>query len=159
MMLAVCIALAVLAVPVPVVRRKRPPGAADVSPLPFLEMTALGVSSGLSFAEAAAMAASEVGGEVGAAATRMLRGVGSGEHALERVFAMADRAARSGAPLLPSLDAHIAELQAAHSQGRLVRIRKLQVKLLFPLALLILPGFLLLTVGPVVAGSLQRLGL
>jgi hypothetical protein len=33
------------------------------------------------------------------------------------------------------------------------------VKLLFPLSLLILPGFLLLTVGPALLGGLQRLGL
>jgi pilus assembly protein TadC len=33
------------------------------------------------------------------------------------------------------------------------------VKLLFPLALLILPGFLILTIGPALLGSLERLGL
>jgi hypothetical protein len=34
----------------------------------------------------------------------------------------------------------------------------LPVKLLFPLALLILPGFLLLTVGPALLTGLNRLG-
>lgn len=139
--------------------RRRPPRSDEPSVLAFLEMAALAVSSGLSFPQAAAMAAVEVGGEVGTAATRILRGIASADRTLERTFAMAQRAAQSGAPLLPTLDAYIAELRAAESYACLERVRKLPVKLLFPLALLVLPGFLLLTVGPVVAGSLQRLGL
>lgn len=140
--------------------RRRTDVSPDAAPLLFLEMTALGVSGGLSFAQAAALAAAEVGGEVGSTVTRMLRGAPVGdERGLAGVFAAARRAVVTGAPLLPALDGHIAELRAGQRYARLERIRKLPVKLLFPLALLVLPGFLLLTVGPVVAGSLQRLGL
>lgn len=155
MTVAVVLAVAVLAAR----RPRRRPRRVEASPLVFLEMSALGVSAGLSFHQAANLAVAEADGATATAVTAVLRGGDAGDAWLRRTFAVAGRAAETGAPLLPALDGLIAEMRAVESQRRLERTRKLPVKLLFPLALLVLPGFLLLTVAPVVAGSLQRLGL
>jgi hypothetical protein len=154
--LAVLAAAAMLFISRPRLARRRHERRDDT--VAYYEMTALGISAGMTFSHAAAMAADEIGGDIGAAATRMLRGRVPDQR-LSPLFELAGRTAQSGAPLLPGLDARIAELRAAERYAHLERVRKLPVKLLFPLALLVLPGFLLLTVGPVVAGSLQRLGL
>jgi hypothetical protein len=158
-MTTIAVVVAALVLVSPSVHRRRRPSAEALAPLAFLEMAGLAVSAGLSFRQAADVAASEIGGVTRSAITGVLRGADIDDPWLQRVFAAADRAAQSGAPLLPELDGLIVELRAADGYARLERIRKLPVKLLFPLALLVLPGFLLLTVGPVIAGSVQRLGL
>jgi tight adherence protein C len=75
------------------------------------------------------------------------------------LLALADRALVTGAPLLASIDGYATSLRRDERAAAVEKARRLPVKLLFPLALLILPGFLLLTVGPALLAGLDRLGL
>jgi pilus assembly protein TadC len=65
----------------------------------------------------------------------------SGAAAVEQLGAVADQERR--------------ELEAALDR----RLQRLPVAMLFPLALLILPGFLLVAVVPAVVGGIARLGI
>ncbi len=66
-------------------------------------------------------------------------------------------AVETGAPVRGALESLVEERLAVERNEGLIRARKLPVKLLFPLALLILPGFLVLTVGPALLTSIDRL--
>jgi pilus assembly protein TadC len=75
------------------------------------------------------------------------------------MFFLAQASASSGAPLadeLRRLSDHYRSLELTAERERLER---LPVKMLFPLAFLILPGFLLVAVVPAVAGGLAKLTL
>lgn len=67
-------------------------------------------------------------------------------------------ATASGAPVLPALEAHIAQEHHRRHMESVERARRLPIRLLLPLTLLVLPGFVLITVGPAVIDSLARLG-
>lgn len=74
-----------------------------------------------------------------------------------RLFRLMARAAITGTPILGTVEAFAREVRhEAHARAQ-ASARRLPVKLLVPLALLILPGFVVLVVGPAVAGSLVRL--
>ena len=66
------------------------------------------------------------------------------------LYAGAARAVVTGAPLAPAVDAVVREAIAGQRAADLEAARRLPVRLMLPLALLILPGFVLLTVGPTV---------
>lgn len=126
------------------------------------ELTALGLSAGLTFTATASAAAASVPGE---AATRLRQAirVGGGMdvntadgHGL---MVVVHRALLTGAPLEPAVSGYATTLRNEERSRELTAARRLPVKLLFPLALLILPGFLILTIGPAVLGSLERLGI
>jgi len=134
-------------------------GVAD-GDIELADLIGLGLSSGMTFAGAARAAASFIGGATEALIVRVLRDPHhSPSGALDRLFATVRASAASGAPVLAAVDGYAASRRSEDRAAALVAVRKLPVKLLFPLALLILPGFVLLTVGPVVAGAVQRLGL
>lgn len=123
------------------------------------ELTALGLSAGLSFPaslEAAAQHASGPGRDQVRRALRTPEARGDAGPATG-LFALADRALLTGAPLLASVDGYAMSLRRDRRAAATERVRRLPVKLLFPLALLILPGFLLLTVGPALLAGLERL--
>lgn len=63
---------------------------------------------------------------------------------------------RSGAPAEAALRRLAAGIRADARRRALARARTVPVRLLFPLVLLVLPAFLLLTVAPVVLASLSR---
>lgn len=65
--------------------------------------------------------------------------------------------AASGAPMAEAVTAYLAELRLARRTVSLERARRLPVTLMIPLGLLILPGFVLLFVGPILLGSLTEL--
>ncbi|HEX5630774.1 MAG TPA: type II secretion system F family protein [Acidimicrobiia bacterium] len=67
-------------------------------------------------------------------------------------------AAVSGAPLGPAVAAYADRLRHVRHEERIARARRLPVRLLLPLALLILPGFVVLAVGPALLQALARLG-
>ncbi len=67
------------------------------------------------------------------------------------------RAQISGAPLITSIEEYAAEERRLRKAEAVERAQKLPVKLTVPLALLILPGFLLLTAAPAAVGFLTRL--
>ena len=125
------------------------------------ELTALGLSAGMSFSASLAAAADHVSVETGRRVRRALRSKDTrdpqGPGAA--LFALADRATVTGAPLLASIDGYALSLRRNLRAQSVERARRLPVKLLFPLALLILPGFLLLTIGPAVLAGVDRLGL
>ena len=66
---------------------------------------------------------------------------------------------RYGAPLGPTLDRLAADMRIAARQRAEAAARRLPIRLLFPLVTCILPAFGLLTVAPLIAGSLRELRL
>ena len=126
------------------------------------ELTALGLSAGLTFSAAAEAAAVSVPGEASSRlhqAIRVRRGTDTGTVDDQGLMVVAHRALSTGAPLHPAVSGYATTLRKEERSRELTAARRLPVKLLFPLALLILPGFLILTIGPAVLGSLERLGL
>jgi len=126
------------------------------------ELAALGLTAGLTFPAAVNAATEAVPGTESARLRRAGRiqadpaSVPSDDPGL---FLVARRALATGAPLAPAVSGYATALRNEERSRQLTAARRLPVKLLFPLALLILPGFLLLTIGPAVLGSIERLGL
>lgn len=126
------------------------------------ELAALGLTAGLTFPVAVEAATDAVAGVESARLRRASRirvdhaQVPSDDPGL---LLVARRALATGAPLAPAVAGYATALRNEERSRQLAAARRLPVKLLFPLALLILPGFLLLTVGPAVLGSLERLAL
>ena len=126
------------------------------------ELAALGLTAGLTFPAAVEAATTAVPGDESARLRRAVRlhaEAGSVPSEFPGLILVARRALATGAPLAPAVSGYAAALRSKERSRQLTAARRLPVKLLFPLALLILPGFLLLTVGPAVLGSLERLGL
>lgn len=131
------------------------------------ELTALGLSAGMAFPASVEAAAQGVGpvlaSDVRATLRSSARGAASSFEAAagaaETLFRLAGRAVATGAPLLPAVNGYAAELRSEERTASLAAARRLPVRLLFPLTLLILPGFLILTVGPTVLTGLRRLGI
>jgi tight adherence protein C len=140
---------------------RRVPGAEGATPIVLAELTALGLSAGLSFAAAVDAAAQRLPDDEARRVRRRLRsGVRSDTPtAADGLLALVERAEITGAPLLASIDGYATRLRREARASAVERARRLPVKLLFPLALLILPGFLLLTVAPAFLAGLDRLGL
>lgn len=67
------------------------------------------------------------------------------------------RATVTGTGLVAALLAYIEQARADDHAARMARIQRLPIRLLFPLALLILPGFILLVVGPVLVEAFSRI--
>jgi tight adherence protein B len=145
------------------VRRREPEP--DVALL--ADLTALALGAGLpaldGLREAARHADEESAAEVRSAlrtarsgGVAALRSAEGRSGALLRALASA---AGTGAPVLPAVEAFAAaERHRAHA-GALAAARRLPIRLLLPLALLILPGFVLLAVGPALLDAVSRLSL
>jgi tight adherence protein C len=126
------------------------------------ELAALGLTAGLTFPAAVNAATEAVPGAESARlrrAGRIHADPASVPPDDPGLFLVARRALSTGAPLAPAVSGYATALRNDERSRHLTAARRLPVKLLFPLALLILPGFLLLTVGPAVLGSIERLGL
>jgi tight adherence protein C len=76
---------------------------------------------------------------------------------LNRLVTAVTRSQRLGTPIGPALRAVSAELRAERQARAEELARKAPVKMLFPLIFLILPAFLLLTLGPVLLATLRSL--
>lgn len=146
------------------VRRPSSSGSDDLSLL--VDLTGLGLSAGMTFPAAAAAGADQVAGGLAGEVRRTLRrrtSAAEGHPApvgvTSRLFTVVDRALVTGAPMLPAVTGLAASLRSEERHRRIAAARRLPVKLLFPLALLILPGFLLLTVGPALLAGLDRMRL
>ena len=147
-------------------RRRETLARADVVTL--AELSGLGLAAGFDFAGSLQRAAEPLSAEVRAEVQRMLRrarrrglsvALATEGGRCRRFFRLTARAVEAGAPVQAAVGAFVDGAHSAERARSLAAIRRLPVKLLFPLALLILPGFLLLTVGPALLGGLQRLGL
>lgn len=126
----------------------------------------IAVSAGLplpaSFHIAAQSARSDLGSEVDGLirnATRlgMAEALRCHEGRIERLTFLLARAQVTGASISGAVEAFVAERRDDERAGALEAARRLPVKLTIPLALLILPGFVVLTVGPTVLDSASRL--
>ncbi len=142
---------------------------ADGAQATAISSTALGVGAGLSFVQAASLAADHADPEVAARIRRSLRrafasgsldgAAGDVKDPIGRMFRVASHAEETGAPLRTALDALVREVQSERDTNTEERLARLPVKLVIPLALMILPGFVLLAVGPAVVGGLSRLSM
>ncbi len=130
-----------------------------------VELVALGVTAGLPFRNAAALTADQIEGPIGDEITRALRRLGAGYEPsiessdLRSVFNVASGAEASGMPIAAALNALATDRKRAAAALARERLSKLPVKMLFPLAFLILPGFVMLTVVPPLLSGLSRLGI
>ena len=150
-----------LAVWIVMKRRPRSSGFNDDEAM-LAELTALGLSAGLTFTAAASAAVDSVPGEASAQLRQTIRlGAGMDDETVDghSLMVVVHRALLTGAPLQPAVSGYATTLRNEERSRELTAARRLPVKLLFPLALLILPGFLILTIGPAVLGSLERLGI
>ncbi len=150
------------------VGRRRSKVAADGDVVVLAEMVGLGLSAGLTFRTASEAAAGEVhpllGDEVNGVLRRSRRtgletALAVAEGRAAPLYRLAARAAASGAPVGEAVAGLVNELRRAQRARALESIRRLPVRLLLPLALLILPGFVLLTLGPALLAGLERLTL
>lgn len=146
-----------------IVRRSQDADTVAADELLAIDLMALGVSGGLTFHQAVTFAGAAVGGPVAEGLDRRTRQLLSGRTAdasdgpIAAAFAAAARSASSGAVLRPALDAVAETVRRERAAEERMRLARLPVKLLFPLALLILPGFVLLAVAPAVISGLARL--
>jgi len=76
--------------------------------------------------------------------------------ALGPLLALLSASERSGAPVGAALGRLAASTRAQARRRAMARARTVPVRLLFPLVFLVLPAFLLLTVGPVVLATLTH---
>ena len=98
----------------------------------------------------------ERGESLGDALERMPAQLGDLVRPLVTVLTTAER---YGAPLLPSLERLAADVRSQRRRAAEEAARRVPVKLLFPLVLLVLPAFALLTVIPLLGGALRGLRL
>jgi len=66
---------------------------------------------------------------------------------------------RYGVPIGDPLERVAADVRTARRRNAEIAARRVPIKLLFPLVFCVLPSFALLTVVPVLAGSLKSFGL
>jgi Flp pilus assembly protein TadB len=78
---------------------------------------------------------------------------------LRDLLRLAARATATGAPLTAAIAGFTSEARNAQRVRAVADARRLAVRLLFPLALFILPGFIVLIAGPVVLDGVGRLTL
>ena len=129
-----------------------------------VELVGLGVTAGLPFRNAAALTADQLDGPVARDIARALRSVSAGQlpsidrDDVQSMFSAAAASETTGMPLAGTLNAVAADRRRAAAAASRERLAKLPVKMLFPLAFLILPGFVLLTVVPPLMSGLSRLG-
>ena len=148
-------------------RRRSERGAGD-DVLILAELTALGLSAGLTAGQALEAARSYVDeslageiGEVLRSATRrgLAAALADAPGRSRRLGLILSRAVATGAPLVGAVEGFVADQRAEARAAQLEEARRLPVRLMVPLALLVLPGFVLLTVGPTVLAALDRLAL
>jgi pilus assembly protein TadC len=147
-------------------RVRRTPGLGDAEVDQVAALVVIGLSASMSLANALAAAAEECGGAAATEVADLLR------RASHRGFARAlaetsgplgeltsqlAQAQVTGAPMVGAVTAFLATRRAAARARALERARTLPVKLIVPLALLLLPGFLILVMGPYIADQIGGL--
>jgi tight adherence protein C len=147
-------------------RQRRQRLEADV-PL-LAELTLLGLRAGQTFPAALDQAADEVVDELRSEVRRVVRtarqvglsrALESATGPTTALLQLAVSAAHTGAPLGDAVAGHVVRVRHDEHARRQAEARKLPVRLLLPVSLLILPGFIVLVVAPAVLTSLDRLRL
>ncbi len=136
-----------------------------------VELLAVAAHAGLTVAGALAAVAPHVDGALGRSLGHAAGAAGRGQRLAAALADLADdvgppvrplaavltAAARDGDPLAPALDRLAESLRRARQHRAEVAARRLSVQLLPPLVLCVLPAFALLTVVPLLLGSLHSL--
>lgn len=136
-------------------------------------LVSLGVNAGLNLLGALEAAARHVDGPAAREIGRVVAEAARGERLADALEGMATRLGdpvrplvsalvscdRYGAAIGPTLDRLGVDVRLASRQRAEAAARRVPVRLLFPLVTCILPAFGLLTVAPLIAGSLRGLGL
>lgn len=147
-------------------RERRSKRAAEADVVSLGRLVGMGLSAGLNFQTGLEVALPELHPRLAREVSGVLRrsrqdGIASalaGASGLaEPLYGLAGRAIATGAPLGDAVEALVAEATHAERNRLLAEARRLPVKLLVPLALLILPGFVVLTVGPALVSAVERL--
>jgi len=129
-------------------------------------MTEAGLSPALAFRRAADVLPDPLGAQLRAVVRRLDVGIpwraaltevteGGGIPALTRLVRSLTRSQRLGSSLAAVLRGLARDLRHARRAQVELAARQAPVKMLFPLVFLILPAFLLLTVGPVVLSTVR----
>ena len=166
--IAAALAIPVLFGPCRTVRARRFEQRRAVSdPLVVARVVQISLAGGLPLSAALALAVGEVGDLVAGELTATLRtarreGMSSAMAAspgplMRPMFGRIALAQASGAPMHEAVAAFLADGRADRRGKALERVRRLPVALMVPLGLLILPGFVVLFVGPIVLHSLVDL--
>jgi type II secretory pathway component PulF len=140
---------------------------AAFDPLVVARVVQVGLAGGLPLTAGLTLAVGEVGHLVAGELTATLRtarreGMSSAMAAstgplMRPLFGRIALAQASGAPMNEAVTAFLADGRAARRGKALEQVRRLPVALMVPLGLLILPGFVVLFVGPIVLNSLLDL--
>lgn len=148
-------------------RRRRELSRAEFDPLIVARVIQVGLAGGLPLTAALALAVGEVGQLVASELTATLRtarrdGMSSALATstamfMRPLFGRIALAQSSGAPMHEAVSAYLTDGRAARRGKDLERVRRLPIALMMPLGLLILPGFIVLFVGPIVLDSLVDL--
>lgn len=146
-------------------RSERSQAASDVSTLG--QCLLVGLAGGLALPVTLELAAKEVGPIVASEVSALLRAarregiapslaVSQGRFT-RPLFSRLALAQASGAPMLDGVAAFLSEVRSIRRAEALERARRLPVTLMIPLGLLILPGFVVLFVGPILLTSIGHL--
>lgn len=128
-----------------------------------LDLMALGATSGLPFTRAVVLAARSVGESTSGVLHRAVRWLDAGlsptidDGLLASAFDAAQRSSATGASLSTTLAGIAQRARQDDAASVQERLEKLPVKLLFPMAFLILPGFILVAVVPTIVSGLSQL--
>jgi len=147
--------------------RRRQQSRAEVDPLVVARVIQVSLAGGLPLTAALSLAVGEVGQLVAGELTATLRAArragmasamaNSTASFLRPLFGRIALAQASGAPMHEAVSGYLIDGRAAHRGKALEQVRRLPVALMVPLGLLILPGFVVLFVGPIVLNSLLDL--
>jgi hypothetical protein len=145
-------------------RRTRAHAETDVALL--ADLTALGLRSGLAVRPALEAASQRVAPALCEEVAGVLAAIDRSGAAValsvadgmaRGLYTTVASAAASGAPIESAVTAFAAGRRAEAHARHLADLRRLPVRMLLPLALLVLPGFAVLVVGPALVESLSRL--
>lgn len=132
------------------------------------DLTALALTGGLGIQPALEIAAGAVGGEVSEEVDALLRtarvdglatAMAGAAGAGRELYRVIGSAVATGSALVDQVTRIADELHAEAGARRLEKVRRVPVMMLFPLTLLVLPGFLLLTIAPALLDALAHLDL
>ncbi len=146
--------------------RSRPKSAGAEEVISFGRLLVVPLTAGVSLANALVMASGEAHPQLRAEVSRTLRrsrqeglarALAESVGLLGELFGRMAGAHSSGASLVSAVLTHVENLHSQTRMESLSRIRSLPVTLAVPLTLLIVPGFLLVLVGPPVVSRLAEM--
>lgn len=163
-LVAVALVIMFAHVTVPRITRKHQAASVDVDTTARLLL--IGLTAGLAMTAAMETAANHLEGDSATELRQVMRnarvhGLATALTAAagpsKRLFHRLARAQVTGSAATGTIATFIAERRAVKRGETMQRLRRLPVTLTVPLALLILPGFVLLTLGPTVAAIVEQL--